>query len=133
MALMGNILDALSDPSLVQIFIFFCVCAGGRGGGGGSATLTLWFEINRLYKWESIKSWTYSDLENHICWKEPRDANMLPPIQTLYKHCIIIHLSNMLEAKIWQRGREWERSNLNLLSVAFPLANTLTLAAWGDS
>ena len=27
----------------------------------------------------------YSDLENHICWKDPREANMLPPIQTLHK------------------------------------------------
>jgi hypothetical protein len=28
---------------------------------------------------------------------------------------------------------ERERAHLNLLSVAFPLANTFTLAAWGDS
>lgn len=28
---------------------------------------------------------TYSDLENHICWNEPREANILPPIQTLPK------------------------------------------------
>lgn len=26
---------------------------------------------------------TYSDFENHICWKEPNEANILPPIQTL--------------------------------------------------
>lgn len=28
---------------------------------------------------------------------------------------------------------ERQISHLNLLSVAFPLANTFTLAAWGDS
>jgi hypothetical protein len=26
----------------------------------------------------------YSALENHICWNDPRDARMLPPIQTLH-------------------------------------------------
>ena len=28
-------------------------------------------------------STTYSALDNHSCWKDPRDARMLPPIQTL--------------------------------------------------
>lgn len=32
-----------------------------------------------------------------------------------------------------QTDRHRWTSHLNLLSVAFPLANTLTLAAWGDS
>ena len=33
-----------------------------------------------LDQWKEAKTGTYSDLENHICWNEPTDANILPPI-----------------------------------------------------
>lgn len=36
--------------------------------------------------WHIVKDpKTYSAFENHICWKEPNEASILPPIQTLHQ------------------------------------------------
>ena len=53
------------------------------------------YQVSRasIENWGPIKYQAYSALENHICWNDPRDARMLPPIQTLHMNSNISAMS----------------------------------------
>lgn len=44
---------------------------------------------------------THSALENHICWNDPRDAKILPPIQTLWRvMTIFVNYKNAIYSRL---------------------------------
>lgn len=118
---------------------------------------TMWREFKCTVKWYSwiihgkenryAAFWhivkdpkTYSALENHICWKEPSEASILPPIHTLQQSWRIAHIrytslnTNTSSTKSTSFESTLSRVlHLNRRSMALPLARTFTRAACGAS
>lgn len=98
-------------------------------------------EIRYAAFWHIVKDpKTYSALENHICWKEPNEASILPPIHTLQQSWRNAHIRytslNTNTSSTKSMSFEWTLSwvlHLNRRSMALPLARTFTRAACGAS